>query len=287
MRISAEQWRATAKYFEFDGLRIAYWCQEKGIPLLLLHGFSAGAWDWSSIWKMPGTKHRLIAVDLIGFGLSDKPRSRCSIQRQTDMLLALLDHLGVSQFDVMAHAYGTSVAQELLARQQEGSAAANLNKLIFLNGGMFADEQRLRLIQRINASFLGFLTSKTLTRRQFDKNISLLFGDKTRPQEEELDDFWSFFSENDGHRKFHNNLRIVKDRHAHAERWIAALENAGDRIGLINGASDPISGEHSYRRWVDSLPDAKEYLLQEIGHYPHIEAPAEVASTTLEWLVAS
>ncbi|MXO90507.1 alpha/beta fold hydrolase [Pontixanthobacter aquaemixtae] len=284
MTISIENWRVDARHFAFEDTRIAYWTKGDRRPLLLIHGFPTSSWDWAPIWKALAQSHRLIAADLIGFGLSDKPRADYSIGRQCDMLLALLDHLEIDEFDILAHDYGASVAQELLARQKDGAGAAGLSKIVFLNGGMFARYQRTRPIMRLARSPLGFLVSKTLNRKSFGKHFSSIFGTDSKPGEDRLDIFWSLFTEQDGNRIIHRLAHYIQDRHISEERWDGALKDAQDRIGLINGAADPIAGEHCHRRWVKQLPHAKEHLLPGVGHYPHVEAPAEVASMALNWL---
>ena len=145
MHSDTAKWRAEARYFEFDGNQIAYWQGGSGKPLLLVHGFPTCAWDWTSVWERLGERHSLIACDMLGFGLSDKPRKGFngrgySIHRQTDLQEALLSHLGVTEWDALVHDYGVSVGQELLARHEECSGASGLGKMVFLNGGIFPDQ---------------------------------------------------------------------------------------------------------------------------------------------------
>ena len=251
----------------------------------MIHGFPTSSWDWAKIWDRMNGQHSLIAADMIGFGLSDKPRGGYSIHRQADMQLALLDHLGITEFDALVHDYGDTVGQELLARQQDGSGAAGLGKMVFLNGGIFPDQHRARPIQKLGRSPLGFLVSKMLRREGFGKSFSSLFGPDTKPSERELDEFWSLLARQDGNRIFHKLLHYIGDRREHEDRWVGALKFAEKRIGLINGAFDPVSGEHAFKRWVGYLPDANAYLLPDIGHYPQLEAPDDVAKIALEWLV--
>ncbi len=287
MSIAIEDWRARADYFDFEGNRIAYWtggsAGSGAKPLLMVHGFPTASWDWAPVWERMGEKRSLIAADMIGFGLSDKPRDGYSIHRQTDMQLALLEHLGVERFDALVHDYGVSVGQELLARQDECSGAAGLGKIVFLNGGIFPDQHRPRPIQRLGVSPLGFLVSKMLSREGFGTSFSAIFGPDTKPTKRELDEFWSLIAAQDGNRIFHKLLHYIGDRREHEERWVGVLKKVQDRIGLINGAKDPVSGEHAFNRWVEFLPDAEAYLLPDIGHYPQVEAPGEVASIALEW----
>ena len=277
------EWRDRTEFFEFEGLRIAYWRGGEGKPLLLVHGFPTSAWDWAPVWQTLSARHSLIACDMIGFGLSDKPRSGYSIHRQADMHEALLAHLGVTDFDTLVHDYGVSVGQELLARQLDGSGSSGLGKMIFLNGGIFPSQHRPRPIQKLGVSPLGFLVGLLMNRKGFGKSFSEVFGPDTQPSEQELDDFWSLIAEKDGNRITHKLLHYIGDRREHEARWVGALKHAQGRIGLINGALDPVSGEHAYREWRRVVPEARHHLLPDVGHYPQVEAPDRVAAKVLEW----
>ena len=286
MQADTQVWREKAKYFDFQGHQIAYWTGggTNARPLLLVHGFPTCAWDWAPVWETLGATHNLIACDMLGFGLSDKPRSGYSIHLQSDIQEALLAHLGVGEFDALVHDYGVSVGQELLARQQDGTGARALGQLVFLNGGIFPDQHRPVLMQKIGVSPFGFLLGWLNNRDLFGKSFSQVFGPDTKPDEQELDDFWQFSTHNDGHRIMHKLLHYIADRRMHKERWEAALVGAQEKGGLINGALDPVSGKHAYDKWRQVVPNARHHLLPTIGHYPQVEAPNEVASKVLEWL---
>ncbi len=79
----------------------------------------------------------MLVCDLLGFGDSAKPRAhRYSLLEQADLQQALLGRLGIDEpLHVLAHDYGDSVAQELLARHHEGRL--QLASCVFLNGGLF------------------------------------------------------------------------------------------------------------------------------------------------------
>ena len=284
--MDTQGWQDKANYFDFQGHQIAYWTggDASATPLLLVHGFPTCAWDWVPTWETLGSKHHLIACDMLGFGLSDKPKSGYSIHRQTDLQEALLTHLGISEYDALVHDYGVSVGQELLARQQDGSGAAGLGKTVFLNGGIFPDQHRPRPMQKLGVSPFGFLLGLLFSRKGFGKSFSEVFGPNTQPSEAELDDFWTFISHKGGNRIMHKLLHYIADRVEHKARWEAALVGAQGKIGLINGALDPVSGKHAYDKWRDVVPNARHHLLPSVGHYPQVEAPGEVAAKALEWL---
>ncbi|MDP3856622.1 MAG: alpha/beta hydrolase [Stagnimonas sp.] len=119
--LSPEAWRAAGSHFEYRGQRIFY--RDSGASakpaLLLIHGFPTASWDWHTLWDGLSARFRLIAPDMIGFGFSAKPRGYgYSIHDQADLHAALCARLGVSEVHVLAHDYGVSVAQELLARNE-------------------------------------------------------------------------------------------------------------------------------------------------------------------------
>lgn len=86
-------------------------------PLLLIHGYPTASYDWHRVWSRLAARHSLYALDLLGFGLSAKPvGTDYPIGLQADLCMALLDDCGVTNAHVLAHDYGDTVAQELLAR---------------------------------------------------------------------------------------------------------------------------------------------------------------------------
>lgn len=275
---SLDDWISAAEYLDFRGHRIAWWQAGTGRPLLLLHGYPTSSWDWHCIWPDLARRHRLIACDMLGFGLSDKPAAGYSIHAQTDLQEALLAGLGVDAFDVLAHDYGVSVGQELLARRIEGSGAAGLGRIAFLNGGLFPEQHRLLAIQRLGRSPLGFLLGLFMNRRRFGAAFSQVFGPETKPSADQLDEFWRLITHHDGHRLSHRLLHYIGDRRQYRERWVRALQGSPVPIKLIDGGADPVSGRHMYEYFRKLVPRAEAICLADIGHYPQTEAAEAVLS---------
>ena len=269
-----DDWIAAADYHEIDGHRIACWTAGEGRALLLVHGFPTSSWDWHQLWTELARTRRLIACDMLGFGLSDKPSSGYSIHRQTDLHETLLARLGIVDYDAVVHDYGVSIGQEMLARRNGNVAGPG--RIVFLNGGLFPEQHRLLPIQRMGISPVGFIVGLLMNRRRFGENFSQVFGDDTRPSEVELDDFWRLIEHNDGHRLTHKLLHYIADRRNNRERWVAALQRSTIPLKLINGGLDPVSGKHLYDYFREMVPDAEAVLFEDVGHYPQIEAPERV-----------
>lgn len=287
MTIGVQEWCSAARKFTFGEHSIACWLggNAKQRPLLLIHGFPTASHDWAKVWDALGQDRALIAADMLGFGLSDKPKDGYSIYLQADLQQALIGHLGIAEYDILAHDYGVSVAQEMLSRQQHGDRdAQGIGKVMFLNGGLFPDQHRARRIQTLGAGPMGPLVSAAMNRQRFGKSFSEVFGPRSKPTDKELDDFWWFITRKRGHRRFHKLLHYIEDRRQNTERWTEALRNVPARVSYLNGAEDPVSGRHSYEAWRARIPEAKAELLPGIGHYPQWEAPDAVVEKVREWL---
>lgn len=282
--LSLDDWMNGARFFRHGAHRIAYWTAGAGRPLLLIHGYPTSSWDWHKTWLPLGRHRQLVACDMLGFGLSDKPRSGYSIHLQTAVQLQLLSELGISEFDVVAHDYGVSVGQELLARRNEQGPDFGLGRILFLNGGLFPEQHRKLPIQKLGVSPLGFLVGLLMNRRRFEASFRRIFGAETQPGDAELDDFWRLITLQHGQRISHTLMHYIADRVEHRERWVGALQQASVPVKLVNGGADPISGRHMYDYFCKMVPQAEAVCFDDIGHYPQTEAPERVLAEILSFL---
>lgn len=285
-----EQWRAAGKIFSHRGHSIFY--REGGdnrnpSALLLVHGFPTSSWDWAKVWDALCAQFpRVIAPDMIGFGYSAKPADYAySIFDQAELHEKLLLQLGVRCIHILAHDYGDTVAQELLARHEDrkakNDASLVIESCVFLNGGLFPETHRPRPIQKLLLTPLGSLLSRLMSRRGFGKSFSAVFGPHTQPSVEELDQFWSLIQHNNGHRIMHRLIRYIPERRANRERWVGVLQTTKVPLRVINGPVDPVSGQHMVDRYRELVPNPDTVTLPGIGHYPQVEDSAAVTKAFL------
>jgi pimeloyl-ACP methyl ester carboxylesterase len=279
--VSLSEWRKAGRSFDFHGRHVFYREDGAGDALLCIHGFPTASWDWHRVWHELRARFRVIAPDMLGFGFTAKPRPHSySIAEQADLHESLLAERGVKAVHVLAHDYGDTVAQELLARYQERSdgnrPGLELRSVCFLNGGLFPETHRARLIQKLLLGPLGPLLSRLNNRRQFGRSFAAVFAARTRPTDAELDDFWELLTQQDGHRIGHLLIHYIEERRRFRERWVGALQHARIPLRVIDGAVDPVSGAHMAARYRELVPNPDVVLLDDVGHYPQVEAPAAV-----------
>ncbi|WP_263140502.1 alpha/beta hydrolase [Pseudomonas sp. RIT-PI-AD] len=276
--IALDAWRAAGHDLDLGGRRIRYWCAgaEDAEPLLLIHGFPTASWDWHRLWQPLAQRYRLLACDMLGFGDSAKPRGHAySLLEQADVQQALLAHLDIRHpLHLLAHDYGDSVAQELLARHEEGRL--RLASCVFLNGGLFPETHRPVLSQKLLLGPLGPLVGRLFNRRSLARNFRRIFGPDTQPSEVDLDAYWRLIAEHDGPAVMHRLIRYIPERRVQRERWVTAMQRTRVPLRVIDGALDPISGAHMVARYRELIVPADSVLLDGIGHYPQVEAPEAV-----------
>lgn len=278
---SPSLWRVSGQSFAWRGLRIFYREQGTGEALLLLHGFPTSSWDWRHVWDELARSYRVVALDYLGFGFSDKPPDGpYSVFAYADQAEALLARLGIARVHVLAHDLGDTVAQELLARSREREGGrggfAELASVCLLNGGIFPELHRPRVIQTLLDSPLGAVIARLTNRRRFGRSMAAIFGPRTQPSDAELDGFWECASYARGLRNYHLLIRYMRQRRRHRERWVAPILDPEIPLALINGHLDPVSGKHIVDRLRELRPGAEIHDLPDIGHYPQTEAPADV-----------
>lgn len=124
---------ATTKTAQLDGLRLAYRDLGDGPPVLLLHGWPTSSFLWREVMRPIARANRVVALDLPGFGASDKPVGiRYSFDffgRTLDLFLA---HLGIDQLGLAVHDLGGPVGLHwALNRPSRLIKLALLNTLVY------------------------------------------------------------------------------------------------------------------------------------------------------------
>ena len=248
-----------------------------GRPITLLHGFPTSSHDWAALVPtLTGAGYRVTTLDFLGFGASDKPRDhRYSVREQADLVERLWERADIESTALIAHDYGVSVAQELLARD-----AKRITAMTWMNGGIYPDLHRPIPIQRLlHHRRIGPVLGRLSSERTFRAAMRKIMG---RPVDRaDLHAMWESVRSGHGARIQTKLLRYIDERKAHAEQWTTALEKYDGPTTFIWGPADPISGGHVLPRIAERVPRARVVVLKGVGHYPQVEDPEAVGEALL------
>jgi pimeloyl-ACP methyl ester carboxylesterase len=294
MDAELEGWKDKGQWFDYLGFEVFYVTEGSGPRLLLIHGYPFSSFDWGRVWPGLTQRFALIAPDMLGMGFSAKPvRYEYSVHDHADMHEALLEHLGVRECHLLAHDIGDSVAQELLARHEfaeQSGARFEIKSITWLNGGLFNEAYSPRPIQKLlSTTPLGEVFARyrgvLLTDAVLDRAVGEMFGPRTKPSPQLLEQFHQIMRYKDGRRVTHRVGRFVLDRYRHRNRWVRAMRQTRVPMRLIDGPCDPNSGRQMADRYLELIPDPDVVLLEDqIGHWPQIENPDAVLAHFLEFI---
>jgi len=110
-------------------IQLALW-GKKGKQILCLHGITANCRSWDCLASSLAIHHQVMAMDLRGRGLSDKPPTGYSIEHHCQDILALLNELGVKRVVLMGHSLGAFISLVFAAQYPQ-----KVDRLILVDGG--------------------------------------------------------------------------------------------------------------------------------------------------------
>ena len=281
INVTSDAWFESGERVPADAHALFARVSGAGPWLTFLHGFPTSSWDWSRVVPALDRRGRCLCFDFLGFGDSDKPRRhRYSIVEQADLTEALWRRYGVQETVLVGHDYGATVAQELIARHDEGALAARLAGAVLLNAAVYVELARPLLVQRLLVNPLsGPVTARAVTERVFARSFASIFSEAHPIGQDEIREHWRVLGRRGGTAQIAHRLsRYMADRRRYAERWERSLERTTVPLRFVWGMGDPRSGAHVAERIRERVPGATLVELDDVGHYPQLEVPERVAA---------
>ena len=248
-------------------------------PLLVLHGFPSSSLDFHLAIDELAAGRRVILHDHLGFGLSDKPPAYSySLLEQAEVALELWRSLGVTRGHLLAHDYGTSVATEILARRERGLSPVEISGLTLCNGSVHIELAQLTPSQRLLRNHVaGPLFARLARPSVFKAQLRRILGRPDAVSDEELDAMWAGIERAGGRRRLPAIASYMDERTRFRDRWIAPLGRLDIPAHVLWGRRDPVAVPAIAERLAAEIPGATLTWLDDLGHYPMLEAPARWA----------
>jgi pimeloyl-ACP methyl ester carboxylesterase len=253
-----------------------------GVLLLFLHGFPSSSYDWRPLLELRPPGEATLCFDLLGFGLSEKPRDHeYTLAWQADAAEELMRRSGAERVFVIGHDMGTSVATELMARDLRGELGTNMAGALLFNGSMLLHLAKPTLGQNLLRSRLGPVFARLTSERSFRAQFSRIFSPQHPLSAEEAADQWSLLTHNGGQRIAHLTINYMAERERFTERWHGAIRDWPGPLTLAWGMHDPVARTAVLDGLRELRPGVETIELPDAAHYPQIEQP-ELISAALD-----
>jgi pimeloyl-ACP methyl ester carboxylesterase len=275
--MTANEWKSKGEFITVNDRKLfvidtsSFFSTEDQVPsktMVVLHGYPTSSYDYYKVLPELSKHYRVIIHDHLGFGFSDKPIDYSySLLDQADLALQLWQLLGVKKVHLLAHDYGTSVATEIIARNNNHELTIEIEKLTLCNGSMHIELSKLRTIQKLlKNKWLGKYVAKLTTYAIFSKNLRNVYFDKTKVSNNELKDMWMQLEYNEGRKVIHKLSQYINERYTYWNRWIGALKETDLQTNIV--AVPAIA-----RLIATEISNNKLFWIENTGHFPMLENP--------------
>jgi pimeloyl-ACP methyl ester carboxylesterase len=272
----------TSRWHAVDGAQLHYLDEgPRGDPhpIVVVHGTPTWSFEWRHVIKALRAHRRVIAVDHLGFGLSDKPEDAAyEPAAHARRLAGLLAALGVTRVTLVVHDFGGPIGLGAFREHLD-----RVERLVFLNSWFWPldDDARAVSISRFVRGLIGRFLYFWLS---FSPRVLLprALGDE-RVLTKAI------------HRHYLAPFALRRERRApwvlgcelagssafYATLWERRAELAGIPTAIVWGQRDPAFGPAYLTRLRTALPHASVRMLPGVGHFPAEESPAAVVSAIL------
>jgi haloalkane dehalogenase len=257
----------------------------EGEVVLLVHGTPSWSFEYRHLIPVLARTRRVIAVDHLGFGLSERPADFLyTPEAHTEVLREVIDRLGLTRFALAVHDYGGPIALPIAVAEP-----TRISSLVLMNTWFWSletDREFLRMA-RFAASFVGrFLY------RWFNASLRLImpsaYADRRKLTPRIHDQYLAPFRlRADRERVLWRLARsLVSSSPSFGKIWEGRARLAGIPSLVVWGLGDRALPPSMLERVRTALPHARVETLRGVGHWPQEEAPDAVAGLLDGFLAA-
>ncbi len=271
----------TSNYFEINGQKLHYIDEGKGETVLFVHGTPSWSFDYRNIIKKLKENFRCIAIDHIGFGLSDKPEHyNYSTQNHSKTLEKFVLEKNLENITLVVHDFGGAIGLNF-AMQYPGK----IKRLVIFNSWLWSsktDPDFIKLSKILKSPLLPFLyrylnfSAKFILPKSFgdSKMSKQLLKQYTKPFADK--------TQRNGALAFAKSL--LNDQDWFDELWSKRQAISNRPTLFIWGMKDPVIKPHNLEKFQSGFANSTTVKLETSGHFPHEEHADTVTKEMLDFL---
>jgi pimeloyl-ACP methyl ester carboxylesterase len=252
-------------------------------PVLLLHGVTRSLEDWAGQSSRLAATHRVIAVDLPGFGYSAPPAGRVTLESIADGVCATLDAIGERRpLHILGNSLGGAVALHMLALQPDRVAG-----LVLVDSAGFGKEVT-PLLRMLAIPGLGWIATRKTTRVSARLLESAMFADRGLVTETRIEHALALSRQPGAGDVLYELARGLATGRGVRREWRDQLLRTIARTPrptlILWGDRDQVLPRHHLEAARHALPHATTHVFRGVGHAPQIESPDQFHDVVVPFL---
>jgi pimeloyl-ACP methyl ester carboxylesterase len=247
------------------GRTIRYYDIGHGPPLVLVHGVGGDADQWAFVYGPLTAKHRIIALDLPGFGRSDKPLLDYCVEVWVEFLDRFLKAINLPRASLLGHSFGGWIAASFALR-----LADRVDRLVLVDSaGIDAGAQPLQIDLNVSS------------RRNMREVFEYMFFDPRMVSDGLVDLAYGLHLERGDAPAIRSALATLNAPKEKLDGKLGTLQAPTLIVWGENDRVTPVAMAHEFQR---ALPNAELAVIPRCGHFPLIENPGAFSSAVLGFL---
>ncbi len=275
--LDAEEYPFRANYIPVDGGTMHYVDEGQGSPIVFLHGNPTWSFLFRGMVRDLAIKHRCIAIDLLGFGLSDKPHKwSYSPEAQARNVSHLLQSLNLSHVTLVGHEFGGPILLDWALDHPD-----RVNAACLINSWMWPlrDIPEVKRIQAALANPVSRLLNVAVA------NIGKSFHDKLKLSDKVYEHYRKPLARSAERGGVEGLARGLTD----SSPWLAGLWARHEALStksllILWGLEDRIFNVDMLHRWTAAFPQAQVETFANCGHFVPEECSREAEAALYMWL---
>jgi pimeloyl-ACP methyl ester carboxylesterase len=259
------------EFIDLSGARLYYYAagtRGSGNPVVFIHGFPTSGHLWSDVVPLMPPGHRLVVLDLLGYGRSDRPLSRgVDAGAHADRVVALLDELRIDRACIVGHGFGGGVAQCIAVRH-----STRVSHLCLVDSIGFDRWPIPRL--RVSRTFLPIATlAPAFLLSRLRHELERGYGDRVRAARS-IDLYLRPFSGPEGTQAIAAHIRGISagDRDVQTRLSLVSVPTA-----IVWGRRDRVLSLDTGQMLVRQIPKATLEVIDDGHHFTPEETPRQIA----------
>jgi len=257
-----------------DGTKIHYQEAGTGETILLIHGYASWSYTWNAVIPALATHYHVLAPDLVGFGLSDKPDLKYGFDLFANQLKEFLEKKGVARAILIGNSKGGGVAIQFVNRYPN-----SVTRLVLVDTAGASDEFNIYQL------FLKFAFSPLM--RDFPKSPDMagmilkdiLYYDASKVTQEQINMYYLPFTTegvmNAGWKAMTAGPDVFPDEY---------FMNIRVPTLVLWGENDKLTPVDQSKMRLELIPDSRREVIQNCGHLPQEEQSKDFLDRVTEFL---